>query len=193
MTGFEVLKDIREEKKIPATTLPVIMLSAMEPVDKAVIQSLASGATDYVSKPFDPDVLKARVSTAVEIKRLRQVESDNFNYSKLLSNILPSHIVERLILGDMHISERHESVCMLFSDIVGWTAMSETVPTHQLLDLLNELFSAFDELTEKHGVFKADTIGDAVSALESVTLYASYNQYLTSLSFILKVHCCCWS
>ena len=47
------------------------------------------------------------------------------------------------------------------SDIVGWTPMSETVPTHQLIEMLNQLFSEFDTLTEKHGVFKADTIGDA--------------------------------
>ncbi|KAL7534824.1 hypothetical protein ACHAXR_008844 [Thalassiosira sp. AJA248-18] len=120
----------------------------MEPIDKATIQSLKSGANDYVSKPFDPDILKARVHTAVEVKRL-------------LHNILPIHIVERLILGDRIISERHSSVCMLFCDIVGWTPMSESVPTHQLIDMLNELFSAFDELTEKHEVFKADTIGDA--------------------------------
>ena len=47
------------------------------------------------------------------------------------------------------------------SDIVGWTPMSETVPTHQLIEMLNQLFAEFDTLTEKHGVFKADTIGDA--------------------------------
>ena len=78
MDGFEVLKEIREEKQIPPTSLPIIMLSAMEPVDKALVQSLNSGANDYVSKPFDPDILKARVSTAVEIKRLRQIEVSLF-------------------------------------------------------------------------------------------------------------------
>jgi class 3 adenylate cyclase len=69
--------------------------------------------------------------------------------------------VDRLVMGEKCISERHESVSMLFSDIVGWTPMSESVPTQQLIALLNDLFSAFDELTEKHGVFKAETIGDA--------------------------------
>jgi len=161
MDGFEVLKQIREEKKISPTNLPVIMLSATEPMDKALILSLQAGANDYVSKPFDTNILKARVSTAVEIKRLRQIEDENFHYSKLLHDILPCHIVESLILGDNNISERHDSVCMLFSDIVGWTPMSESIPTQQLVDLLNQVFSAFDALTEIHGVFKADTIGDA--------------------------------
>ena len=114
MDGFEVLKVIREEKKISPTTLPVIMLSAMEPIDKAVIQSLKSGANDYVNKPFDPDILKARVSTAVEIKRLRQIENVSFHHSRLLHDILPIHIVDAIIMGDKHISERHDSVCMLF-------------------------------------------------------------------------------
>ena len=141
------------------------MLSATEPIDKALILSLQAGANDYVSKPFDTNILKARVSTAVEIKRLRQIEDENFHYSKLLHYILPCHIVERLILGDNNISERHDSVCMLFSDIVGWTPMSESIPTQQLVDLLNQVFSAFDALTEIHGVFKADTIRDACEYL----------------------------
>ena len=161
MDGFEVLKNIREEKKISPSTLPIIMLSAMEPIDKAIIQSLKTGANDYVSKPFDPDILKARVRTAVEMKRLRHIENESFHYSRLLHDILPIHIVDRLVMGEKCISERHESVSMLFSDIVGWTPMSESVPTQQLIALLNDLFSAFDELTEKHGVFKAETIGDA--------------------------------
>lgn len=161
MDGFEVLKNIREEKKISPSTLPIIMLSAMEPVDKAIIQSLKTGANDYVSKPFDPDILKARVRTAVEMKRLRHIENESFHYSRLLHDILPIHIVDRLVMGEKCISERHESVSMLFSDIVGWTPMSESVPTQQLIALLNDLFSAFDELTEKHGVYKAETIGDA--------------------------------
>lgn len=158
MDGFEVLKNIRNEKNISRTTLPVIMLSAMDPIDKAVIEGLKSGANDYVSKPFDPDILKARVKTQIEMKRLRSIENESFHYSKLLHDILPVHIIDRLVLGEKSISEGHDSVCMLFSDIVGWTPMSESVPTHQLIDLLNELFSSFDELTEKHGVFKAETV-----------------------------------
>lgn len=50
MDGFEVLTEIRETKKISPTSLPIIMLSAMEPIDKSVIKSLKSGANDYVSK-----------------------------------------------------------------------------------------------------------------------------------------------
>lgn len=49
---------------------------------------------------------------------------------------------------------------MLFADIVGWTPMSETLPTHVLIDMLNQLFSELDALTEKHGVYKVDTVGD---------------------------------
>lgn len=112
MDGFEVLKNVREEKGISQSTLPIIMLSAMEPIDKAVIQSLKTGANDYVSKPFDPDILKARVGTAVEMKRLRHIENENFHYSRLLHDILPIHIVDRLVMGEKCISERHESVSM---------------------------------------------------------------------------------
>ncbi|KAL7546522.1 hypothetical protein ACHAWF_009852 [Thalassiosira exigua] len=165
LDGFEVLKVIREDLKLSPAELPVIMLSAMEPADKAVIKSLSKGCNDYVSKPFDPDILKARVDTAVEVKRLRKLERDTLFYTRLLHNIMPAHIVEKLVdeegkIASRGVSEKHDQVCLLFADIVGWTPMSQRVPTDSLISLLNTLFSQFDELTDKHGVFKADTIGD---------------------------------
>ena len=50
MDGFQVLRIIRDEMKISSTDLPIIMLSAMEPIDKSVIQSLRCGANDYITK-----------------------------------------------------------------------------------------------------------------------------------------------
>lgn len=59
------------------------------------------------------------------------------------------------------VSESHDAVTILFSDVVGWTNIAEQLPTAGVVRLLNHLFSAFDALTEEHGVFKVETIGDA--------------------------------
>lgn len=114
-----------------------------------------------MSKPFSIPVLKARVKNALELKRLHEVEVRSAALSELLYEIMPPHICSRLVGGETVVSESHQDVTILFSDIVGWTEIAEALPTAGIVRLLNHLFSAFDELTELHHVFKVETIGDA--------------------------------
>jgi class 3 adenylate cyclase len=161
MSGYEVCTEIRNQLQLPASTLPIIMLSAKEPAAESTIQGLGYGCNDYIEKPFDVSVLKARVSTALQVKRLHQVEIEHAEHAKLLHEIMPPHIVQRLISGESCIAESHHCVTILFSDIVGWTNIAESISTSAVITLLNELFSAFDKKLEEHGVFKVETIGDA--------------------------------
>ena len=80
---------------------------------------------------------------------------------KLLLNILPKSIADRLKLSGDRIADRHESVTILFADLVGFTTISAGMPADDLVEMLSQVFSRFDELTEKHGVEKIKTIGDA--------------------------------
>ncbi|OIP68377.1 MAG: hypothetical protein AUK43_16075 [Oscillatoriales cyanobacterium CG2_30_40_61] len=80
---------------------------------------------------------------------------------KLLLNILPEAIAERLKKEEKTIAEHFSEVTVLFADIVGFTQISSTLSPIALVNLLNELFSAFDRLTEKYGLEKIKTIGDA--------------------------------
>lgn len=79
----------------------------------------------------------------------------------LLLNILPRSIAKRLKETDGVIAEDFNSVTILFADIAGFTELSQKVAPKQLVQLLNTLFSAFDELTDKYGLEKIKTIGDA--------------------------------
>jgi len=79
----------------------------------------------------------------------------------LLLNILPAAIAERLKAGDKIIAGAHQEVTILFADIVGFTKLAAQSDAEQLVMLLNGLFSAFDHLTERHGLEKIKTIGDA--------------------------------
>lgn len=80
---------------------------------------------------------------------------------RLLLNILPQPIAERLKQETCLIADRFADVTILFADIVGFTNLSARMPPTQLVFLLNQIFSRFDQLTEKYGLEKIKTIGDA--------------------------------
>ena len=89
------------------------------------------------------------------------LELERVKSERLLLNILPVSIAHRLKEGDSIIADHFESATVLFSDIVGFTALSEKVTPTELVDRLNRIFCAFDDLAEKHGLEKIKTIGDA--------------------------------
>lgn len=88
--------------------------------------------------------------------RLEQDRSE-----RLLLNILPAAIAERLKDGPDVIADAFEEVTVLFADLVGFTAFSRARPPAEVVAMLNRLFSAFDELADRHGLEKIKTIGDA--------------------------------
>jgi class 3 adenylate cyclase len=106
-----------------------------------------------------------------ESERDRQVKLARFQeQEKILLNILPSKIAERILEGEKLIADMHEEVTIFFSDIVGFTDLSQNISPEELLALLNEIFTAFDKLTHKHGLEKIKTIGDAYMAVAGVPL-----------------------
>eukprot|EP00191_Tetraselmis_sp_GSL018_P012240 CAMPEP_0177620078 /NCGR_PEP_ID=MMETSP0419_2-20121207/26668_1 /TAXON_ID=582737 /ORGANISM="Tetraselmis sp., Strain GSL018" /LENGTH=220 /DNA_ID=CAMNT_0019119521 /DNA_START=1730 /DNA_END=2388 /DNA_ORIENTATION=+ len=80
---------------------------------------------------------------------------------RLLNDILPGPVIEQLQSGKRLVSEHLGEVSVLFTDIVGFTTFASTYSTPEVVNLLDCLFCAFDELCDKHGVFKVETIGDA--------------------------------
>ena len=88
-----------------------------------------------------------------------QMEHDKSE--RLLQNILPLSIIKKLRENPDTIAERFEDCTVLFSDIVGFTQMSKTMPAVSIVELLNEIFSKFDDLAEKYKLEKIKTIGDA--------------------------------
>ena len=104
-----------------------------------------------------------RVST--EIERRKQAEQillvEQEKSERLLLNILPKTIAEKLKDGKKDIAQGFAEVTILFADLVGFTKLSENINPPQLVDLLNEIFSCFDELTDRYYLEKIKTIGDA--------------------------------
>ncbi|KAL4093422.1 hypothetical protein PRIC1_010856 [Phytophthora ramorum] len=105
-------------------------------------------------------------SQSVEFFTRRQIwlktrtQLETMNADRLLYQMLPAAVVMRLKEGEM-VSDQHQQVGILFSDIKGFTSIASQAATAQVVNILASLFCAFDKLTEKHGVFKMQTIGDA--------------------------------
>lgn len=93
------------------------------------------------------------------------IKSKNEENERLLLNILPKPIAGRLRSGEHTIADAHADVTVLFADIVGFTQYSSTVPVKELVGMLNEVFSAFDQVAAREGVEKIKTIGDAYMAV----------------------------
>lgn len=94
----------------------------------------------------------------------RQIEDKDARLSRVLRNVLPASIAERLMREPGTIAERFSMVTIMFTDIVHFTQYSSRVSPEDLVAMLNEIFCAFDDLVEKHGLEKIKTIGDSYMA-----------------------------
>jgi len=172
MNGMEVLAAMKLDSRLGG--VPVIVISAADQIEKAV-QCIEAGAEDYLPKPPALTLLRARVTTALEKKRLRDldrlrfaqlqaekelVELEKEKSEKLLLNILPGAIAGRLKSGEKTIANGHATVSVMFADLCGFTALSRKTNPAKLVEMLNGIFTAFDLIVEKHGVEKIKTIGD---------------------------------
>jgi adenylate cyclase len=175
--GLDLVSQFRSH---PSTEkIPVIMLSANEEAATKA-QLLEAGANDYLIKLPHQIELIARIRVHSEAyKRLLERDAafgalersladltrEREKSERLLRNILPDTIAERLKNNVSTIAETYSSVSVLFADLCGFTTFSERVDASQLVDLLDDIFSAFDHLANAYGVEKIKTIGDAYMAV----------------------------
>jgi class 3 adenylate cyclase len=96
-----------------------------------------------------------------DVTAVRELEIAHRENTRLLLNILPEPIADRLRNGEPLIADRHDDVSLLFADIVGFTGMSSAMDPAELVTTLNDVFSVFDGLVDGSGLEKVKTIGDA--------------------------------
>jgi CheY-like chemotaxis protein len=169
MNGYETLEHIKSD--MATRDIPVIMISALDELD-SVVRCIELGAEDYLPKPFNATLLKARVSASLEKKRLRdqeasyldQLENEQKRSDKLLHAILPPGAVQELKATDTIQPRRFEEVAVLFCDIVGFTAYCDRTPPETVVGQLQGLVEAFEEIALSHDLEKIKTIGDAFLA-----------------------------
>ncbi|HEX4984858.1 MAG TPA: adenylate/guanylate cyclase domain-containing protein [Burkholderiales bacterium] len=88
---------------------------------------------------------------------------------KLLLSILPAHVAERLKHHPGTIADGFADVCVMFADVVNFTRLAEELTPNQVVSFLDEVFTRFDRLTEKHGLDKIKTVGDAYMVVGGLT------------------------
>jgi class 3 adenylate cyclase/HAMP domain-containing protein len=102
------------------------------------------------------EVLEERV-----MQRTAELAAEQEQSERLLRNVLPGEIADRLKRKPQTIAEGFDAVTVAFADIVGFTEMSSRSSPLEVVELLNEIFSAFDKLADKYRLEKIKTIGDA--------------------------------
>ena len=167
LDGLQTLELLKANQSHRYT--PVIMLSALDELEDSVVRCIEIGAEDYLPKPFNPVLLNARINACLEKKRLRdheqayleQLRAEREKSERLLLNVLPKSIADRLKQGESTIADSFSDATVLFADLGGFTKLSSHVPPSELVRMLNEIFSKFDWLAELHHLEKIKTIGDA--------------------------------
>src|ERR1700730_15393701 len=169
LDGYGVLEEMRSD--VALRDIPVVMISALEDIN-SVVRCIELGATDYLTKPFNPVLLKARVDNLIEKSRYRaqeaaylgRIESERRRADEVLATVPPRPIVRALKRDGRLAPQRYDDVTVLFCDVVGFTAYSEKNPPETVFAELETLIDRFEEIAAKHGLEKIKTIGDAFMA-----------------------------
>jgi len=140
----------------------------IEAADRSIVE-VATERRIYALLPVDVpefgfiNVYGTDVTAERELARLHRENE------RLLLNILPEPIAERLRNGERIIADRFDDVTLLFADIVGFTELSSRMAPEELVIVLNEVFTVFDELVDQFGLEKVKTIGDAYMVVGGLT------------------------
>jgi adenylate cyclase len=169
LDGCSVLEQIRSDMQL--RNIPVIMVSAVDELE-SVARCIKLGAEDFMFKPFNATLLRARVDACLEKKRLRDIEQlhmrqldqERRRSDDLLQIILPGTAVQELKSTGQVKPRRFNEVMILFCDLVGFTGFCDTHPPEEVVGELQKVVESFEKIALAHDLEKIKTIGDAFMA-----------------------------
>lgn len=148
MSGMQVLEHMNGSGQI--FDIPVIIVSALDDIDH-VARSLELGAEDYLHKPIDESLLKARLAGAIEKKALRdQVARQLKITTDLFGKFVPEQVATSLISGEGELAPIECEATVMFCDMEGFTPLAESIAPKDVLALLTEYYIAILPIVEKH-------------------------------------------
>lgn len=156
MDGFQVLEVLIHDLRL--RDLPVIVTSAVEGMDN-VVRCIECGAEDYLHKPVNPVLLKARIGASLEKKRLRDQQKE------LVRRFATREVAADLDASGFKLGGQRVDATVMFSDIRGFTSMAEQMPPEETIELLNTYYTLmFDAISGQGGVVN-QMIGDGLMAI----------------------------
>ena len=164
--GLAVVRELRADAA--TRNIPIIVLSGKDDA-QTKCDSFAAGANDYVVKLPDKLELAARVlyharAYQNQLQRddaFRQLEQAREAADRLLLNILPAPIAERLKRGETNIADTFPEATILFAELHDFSRLTAGMQPTEVVALLNQFYSRFDQLIQRRGLAKIKTVGNA--------------------------------
>ena len=156
MDGFQVLEQLKADRQL--RDIPVIVTSSVEGVAN-VVRCIELGAEDYLAKPVNPVLLKARIGASLEKKRLRDQQKE------LVRRFATSEVAQDLAESGFALGGRRVHGSVMFSDIRGFTALVESQPPEETIELLNTYYTLMFDAITGHGGVVNQMIGDGLMAI----------------------------
>jgi adenylate cyclase len=176
LNGYQVLQHLKDSSNW--RDLPVIMISALDEMD-SVVRCIELGAADYLSKPFNPVLLRARVGACLEKKRLRDLEKEQKRqlqelnaalevrnrfirqtFGRYLSDDIVESILERP--DGLKIGGEKRQATILMSDLRGFTSLSEGLPAEDVVAMVNIYLETMTDIILKYQGTIDEFIGDGI-------------------------------
>ncbi len=178
--GYQLLEKIKLNPEW--RNIPVIIISGANDIQN-ILRCIKRGADDFLAKPINHELLLVRVHSGLERKYLRdqekilyeELDKEKQKSEKILYNLIPQRIADRLRHGETIIAESIESASVVFTDIVKFTDLSKKIPATQLVDILNQIFSNMDALVDEFGLEKIKTVGDAYMCVGGLEKESSHD------------------
>jgi class 3 adenylate cyclase len=156
MDGYQVLEALAADAQL--RELPVVMMSSVEEVD-SVARCIEMGAEDYLFKPVNPVLLKARIRSSLEKKRLRDRQRELFR------RFATAEVADELLATGLAMGAKQVEASVMFSDIRESTRIAEVLSPAETIELLNSYYTLMFDAIGNHGGIVNQMLGDGLMAI----------------------------
>jgi class 3 adenylate cyclase len=156
LDGYQVLERIIQDTDL--RDIPVIMTTAMEEIE-SVVRCIELGAEDYLTKPVNAVLLRARINASLEKKRLRDQQRE------LIKKFATEEVAEQMMAEGFELGGHLVEATAMFTDIRGFTSMTEDHSPADIIELLNTYYTLMFEAITGQGGIVNQIVGDGLMSL----------------------------